>query len=160
MPHYRFQRKSFHKLELGWLAKIKCSSNFEVRGLQWNLTKSIRKRRLSLGLICIRFDDLTKFEPMSNSLFLYEFRSTKNWSHASFWWFDRFKLFAVSMIWQIRTDFGSKFVKSSKRRTKNTSRESFWSISSQKRSEWVKSSKRRTIEIWQIIKTKHAINFS
>ena len=27
--------------------------------LPWNLTKSIRRRRLSRGLICIRFDDLT-----------------------------------------------------------------------------------------------------
>ena len=30
-----------------------------LRGLQWNLTKSIQKRRLSRDPICIRFDDLT-----------------------------------------------------------------------------------------------------
>ena len=31
----------------------------QIRGYQWNLTKSIWKRRLSRGLICIRFDILT-----------------------------------------------------------------------------------------------------
>ena len=94
-----------------------------IRGCQWNLTKSIWKMRLSRGLICIRFRYLTN----SNQCQIINFFS-KNQSRASFWWFDKLQLFAVFGIWHIRSDFGSKFVKSSKRRTKKSSRESFWFV--------------------------------
>ena len=84
--------------------------------MKFDNEKSIRRRRLSHGLICSRFDHLTDFEHMSNSLFPYE------------------KLITcfVLMIGQIsivrRFDdlthsdrLGSNFVKSSKRRTTNSS---------------------------------------
>ena len=135
---------------------------YDIRDLWWNLTESIWKRRLSCGLICIRFWNLKN----SNQSLILNF-SSKNWSRASFKRFDKLQLFAVFGIWQIRSDFGSKFVKSSKRRTKISSRESFWFVvfriwqnSSQNRSESVKFQKRRTIEVCQIAKTKHVINFS
>ena len=133
-----------------------------LRGCQWNLTKSIWEMRLSRGLLCIRFRNLTN----SNQCQIINF-SSKNQSRASFWWFDKLQLFAVFEIWHIRSDFGSNLVKFWKRRTKMTHVMIFlfdvlkiWQISSQNRSECVKFQKRRTIEVCQILKTKHVIDFS
>ena len=44
-----------------------------LSGLHRNLTKSIRKTRLSRGLICIRFDDLTLLSFSDNRLFRMDF---------------------------------------------------------------------------------------
>ena len=52
---------------------------YDIRDLWWNLTESIWKRRLSCGLICIRFWNLTN----SNQSLILNF-SSKNWSRASF----------------------------------------------------------------------------
>ena len=47
--------------DINYIIDFHQKSIFEpkLRGYQWNLTKSIWKRRLSRGLICIRFDILT-----------------------------------------------------------------------------------------------------
>ena len=52
--------------------------------------------------------------------------SLKSWSRASFFRFDRFKLFEVLGNWQIRSDLASNFVRVVKRRTKMIHVISFW----------------------------------
>ena len=94
---------------------LKIYTNFLIRGHQWILTKSIRMRRCHVAWYAF----VLMIWQISNQFPIHYF-STKNWSRASFWWFDKIKLFVVLVIWQIRTNFGSNFVKSSKRRTKMT----------------------------------------
>ena len=69
--HHRSQKSIFHKqgnlllvngIELLNNLKSKLMMSFcIIRGVQWNLTKYIGRRRLPRGLICIRFEDLTDF---------------------------------------------------------------------------------------------------
>ena len=96
---------------------------FNIRGWRWNLTKSIWKMRLSHGLICIRFRNLTN----SNQCQIINF-SSKNQSRASnqndtrddfssFSEFDKIRAKIAPNVSNSDNGEQLKFVKSSKRST-------------------------------------------
>ena len=66
---------------------------------QWNLTKSIWKRRLSDWFAFV----LAIWQIQTNVKFLISLRKIDQVLRFKLKWFDKFQLFAVLMIWQNRT---------------------------------------------------------